>query len=120
MPGNHEGVDIFAMFNDPILASRDGDVIWASNRRRSDGSISDYGNHVVIDHGGGWISWSAHLDSYSVRAGDIVLQGDSIGQAGSTGNSTGVHLHFSIQYIGHGLDGYILRDVVNPGPLLGL
>ena len=95
-------------------------MIWASNRRRADGSISKYGNHVVIDHGQNYISWYAHLDSYNVQAGDVVLQGDVIGRAGSTGNSTGVHLHFAIQKIGSGLSGYILRDVVNPASLLGI
>ena len=119
-PGNHEGSDLLAEFGDNILAARDGDVIWASNRRRADGSISKYGNHVVIDHGQNYISWYAHLESYNVQAGDVVMQGEVIGRAGSTGNSTGVHLHFSIQHIGHGLSGYILRDVVDPTSLLQL
>lgn len=127
-PGNHEGIDLYAKYNDPIYAVADGVVVWADNRRRSDNTLSAYGNHVIIDHENGYITWSAHLEAMTVRAGDIVIQGNTIGRAGSTGitypdgttSSSGVHLHFVVQYIGHGLSGYVVSDVVDPAPLLGV
>ncbi len=118
--GNHEGVDLKADFMDPILASRDGVVSWASIRRRSTGAMSAYGWHVVLDHGDSWVTWYCHMNNLEVKEGDVVQRGDVVGLAGSTGNSSGVHLHFNVQKIGGGLSGYILKDVVNPEPLLGL
>ena len=118
--GDHEGVDLKADFMDPILASRDGVVSWASIRRRSTGAMSAYGWHVVLDHGDSWVTWYCHMNNLEVKEGDVVQRGDVVGLAGSTGNSSGVHLHFNVQKIGGGLSGYILKDVVNPEPLLGL
>ncbi len=57
-----------------------------------------YGNFVVIDHGNGYTTLYEHLETIGVRCGDNVFQGDVIGTAGSTGNSTGPHLHFEIRY----------------------
>jgi len=118
--GPHEGVDLYAAYLDSILASRDGIVTWASNRRRSTGELSDYGYHVVVDHQDGFVSWYAHMEHLLVDEGDVVNQGSVLGKAGSTGNSTGVHLHFSIQKMNAGLSGYVLKDVIDPTPLLGL
>ena len=103
-----------------ILSVADGDVIWASNLRQSNGMPSDYGTHVIIQHDNGLISWSCHLEYMIVRAGDRVLKGQVIGGAGSTGNSTAVHLHLTLQRPGSGLSGYIVSDVLDPAPLLGL
>ena len=55
-----------------------------------------WGNYVLIDHGGGYISRYAHLDSFSVSLGQTVSQGQQVGMIGSTGNSTGPHLHIEI------------------------
>ena len=119
-PGNHEGVDLFAAFNNPVYAVADGIVVWADNRKRGDNTLSAYGNHVIIDHENGYITWYAHLESMTVLEGSVVMQGATIGRAGSTGNSTGVHLHFSVQHIGHGLSGYVVPDIIDPGSLLGV
>ena len=120
----HEGLDLRAMNRlwEPvnILVIADGDVIWASNLRQSDGLRSGYGNHVKIQHDNGLISHSAHLANMAVRAGDRVLQGQVLGLAGNTGDSDGVHLHLNIVWPGHGLSGYIVSDVLDPAPLLGL
>jgi len=122
--GHHEGLDLAARDSDGepvnILAIADGDVVWASNLRRSDGEPSAYGNHVLIQHDNGLISWSAHLEYMVAFEGYRVTKGDVLGLAGSTGNSTGIHLHLTLQWPGHGLTGFIVGDVLDPAPLLGL
>lgn len=113
--GLHEGVDLYARAGDPIVACLDGVVVWASNQRRSGGD-SDYGNHIIVRHGldDVWATWYAHLQYMVSGVGDVVKRGDRIGEAGSTGNSTGPHLHLTVQHIGHGLDGFVVPDVVDP------
>ena len=91
----------------------DGRVVWASNQRRSGGN-SLYGNHIIIEHGDGWITWYAHLDLMFPGIGEIVKRGDLIGLGGNTGKSTGPHLHLTVQHVGHGLSGYVVKDVVDP------
>jgi len=113
----HEGLDLYANYGNPILASRDGTVIWASDKKRSNLLPSKYGWHVIIDHNDGYITWYAHMNALETFAGAIVKQGDVIGYAGSSGNSTGVHLHWTVQHIGHGLSGYVIPDVIDPTPL---
>jgi murein DD-endopeptidase MepM/ murein hydrolase activator NlpD len=85
----HEGVDIAAPMRMKVLASGDGRVL-------STGSYGGYGKYVFIDHGP-VISFYAHLDSYSVKAGEAVKAGQAIGESGSSGVSTGPHLHFEIK-----------------------
>lgn len=87
---NHGGTDFGASRGTAILAIEDGVVI----ARRYD---SVYGNLLIIDHGGGVASWYAHADSYQVNEGDSVTQGQQIGKVGSTGYSTGPHLHLEIR-----------------------
>ena len=87
---NHGGTDFGAPRGSAILAIEDGVVI----ARRYD---SVYGNLLIIDHGGGIASWYAHADSYMVNEGDTVTQGQQIGRVGSTGYSTGPHLHLEIR-----------------------
>ncbi|MFC7439825.1 peptidoglycan DD-metalloendopeptidase family protein [Laceyella putida] len=74
---------------DTVVASASGKVTTV----RDLGSTS-YGKYVVIDHGGGWTTLYAHLNSFSVSVGQLVSMGQKIGTVGSTGGSTGPHLHF--------------------------
>lgn len=92
--GWHNGVDFAANRGTPIYASRSGTVTKAVSLTYS------YGNHVVINHGDGFSSLYAHMDYYVVSAGQYVTQGQLIGYVGSTGNSSGNHLHFTIFYNG--------------------
>jgi murein DD-endopeptidase MepM/ murein hydrolase activator NlpD len=59
-----------------------------------------YGNVVVINHGNGWQTLYAHLDTYNVGCGQSVFQGNVIGAMGNTGNSSGSHLHYEMMYNG--------------------
>lgn len=89
--GGHRGLDIMCYLGDAIFASDSGVVIYA-------GSIGGgYGNLVAIDHGNGWLSLYAHLSAISVRCGQSVSRGQVIASCGSTGNSTGPHLHFEVR-----------------------
>ena len=85
----HSGLDIAGVEGTPIKATASGTVIDA-------GDFFFSGNMIYIDHGQGIISLYAHLSKLSVKAGDIVKQGDIIGNLGQTGRVTGPHLHFAI------------------------
>jgi len=89
---NHPAIDIHGDTGDPVYATDDGVVVY------SGWSYSGYGNLVVIDHGNGWQSLYAHLDTYYVECGLSVFQGAAIGTVGNTGNSAGDHLHFELMY----------------------
>ena len=90
----HLGIDIASATGAPIYAADSGVVVYAA-------PISGgYGNMVMIDHGNGFHSLYAHLNSIVSRCGSNVGKGQVIGYAGSTGNSTGSHLHFEIRYNG--------------------
>jgi len=90
-PGtNHFGIDIGGRTGNAIYGIDSGVVVYAGWNDRG------YGNVIVIDHGNGWQSLYAHLDSLKVVCGSYVYQGDVIGLMGSTGNSTGPHLHFEM------------------------
>ncbi|WP_261378419.1 peptidoglycan DD-metalloendopeptidase family protein [Paenibacillus agilis] len=84
----HKGIDVVSG-DHTIMASDEGRVSFA-------GVKNGYGNVIMVDHGNGYVTMYAHLDSIGVEAGDIVEQGQSIGVMGNTGNSTGTHLHFEI------------------------
>ena len=92
--GWHNGVDFANNRGTPIYASRSGTVTTAKSLTYS------YGNYVTINHYDGYSSLYAHLDYYIVDVGDYVVQGQLIGYMGSTGNSTGNHLHFTVFYNG--------------------
>ncbi|NTL82716.1 peptidoglycan DD-metalloendopeptidase family protein [Enterococcus faecium] len=83
----HNGIDMGGTSSTPIMASRSGTVVQAS----FDGSA---GNYIIIDHGDGYYSYYLHLSNYIATPGQSVSAGQTIGTMGTTGNSTGVHLHF--------------------------
>lgn len=93
----HGGVDFAASPGTRVVAARSGRVTRA-------GWWGAYGYVVVIDHGDGSETRYAHLSSYAVAAGDVVRQGDTLGGVGSTGASTGPHLHFEIRLDGSAVD----------------
>lgn len=94
-PGFHYGVDLAGggIAGKPIYATRDGVVTLAEYSPTS-------GWWVIIDHLDGFSSWYLHMTHYIVKEGDLVTQGQVIGYVGSTGTSTGPHLHFSVVYKG--------------------
>ena len=89
----HEGVDIVAPHGTFVRAAGDGKVTHATARYQG---VTAWGNVVVIDHGHGLLTRYAHLDFYKVKKGDRVSAGQVIGAVGSTGKSTGPHLHFEV------------------------
>lgn len=89
--GYHTGVDFQAASGTPVKAVHGGTVVSIN------GAGSAYGNHVVIKHADGVYTLSAHLSSVSVSVGQTVTTGQTIGLSGSTGNSTGPHLHFELR-----------------------
>lgn len=89
----HTGVDIAAPIGTPIAAAGGGEVIWAGWR-------GGYGNAVIIDHGHGRATLYGHMSRLGVRAGQVVSRRQLIGYVGSTGMSTGPHLHFELRVNG--------------------
>lgn len=94
--GGHPAIDIDTYFRQPVFASDSGTVIYSA------WSSTGYGNLVIIDHGNGFWTYYAHNEANLVRAGQGVGQGQQIAESGSTGNSTGDHLHFGIRLEGGG------------------
>ena len=86
----HEGLDIAADLGSKVFATADGKVIQASYE-------SGYGNLVVVDHGYGLETRYGHLSAYRVSVGAKVKRGDLVGLVGSTGRSTGTHLHYEVR-----------------------
>ncbi len=93
----HEGADLAAYRGAPIVATAPGKVTYAGNR-------SGYGRVVEIDHGSGFKTRYGHLQSINVRAGADVAIGQKVGTMGSTGRSTGPHLHYEVYYRGKSYD----------------
>lgn len=93
----HEGLDFSAPSGTPILAASGGVVLEASY-------LAGYGNTVEIDHGDGLITRYAHASKLLVKPGDVVARGQEIARVGSTGRSTGPHLHFEVRLAGQPLD----------------
>jgi LysM repeat protein len=102
----HLGIDIAAGEGAPIYAADAGVVVFAG------WATGGYGNMVMIDHGNGYQTVYAHMSSVSAYCGQSVRQGTIIGYAGSTGNSTGAHLHFEVRYQG----GFVNPWYVLPAP----
>jgi murein DD-endopeptidase MepM/ murein hydrolase activator NlpD len=93
----HEGIDIAASFGTPVRAAAAGTVIHA-------GWLGGYGNLVVLDHGNGLATAYAHASSILVGVGQQVSQGETVSLVGSTGHSTGPHLHFEVRVNGVAVD----------------
>lgn len=99
----HQGIDIAAAYGTPIHAAASGRVAYS-------GWLPGYGKTIIVDHGGGTESLYGHCARLEVRKGDQVMQGTPVAAVGSTGRSTGNHLHFEVRNNGR---------PVNPMRLLG-
>ncbi|MBR1883694.1 MAG: M23 family metallopeptidase [Clostridia bacterium] len=95
----HTGMDIAGRGGDPIYAYKDGLVTFS-------GWGGAYGYMLKIDHGNGVATWYAHCSALYVSAGTTVKMGQTIAAEGTTGNSTGNHLHFEIRINGVAVDPY--------------
>ncbi|MCI7472324.1 MAG: peptidoglycan DD-metalloendopeptidase family protein [Clostridiales bacterium] len=104
---SHTGIDIPAAGGTSILAAKSGQVVTSAYHY-------SYGNYVVIDHGNGNSTLYAHMSSRAVSEGQMVSQGQVIGYVGTTGSSTGNHLHFEVR------DNYTRVDPENKYPNLSL
>lgn len=93
----HSGIDYPAPRGTPIYASAGGRIIFSGYR-------SNYGNTVEIDHGGGLVTRYAHASALLVKVGQVVMPGEKIARVGTTGRSTGNHLHFEILRDGRFVD----------------
>ena len=89
----HEGIDFNAETGTPVVVAADGVVVNASYH-------NEFGNLIDVDHGDGLLSRYAHLSRMNVKAGQMLKRGDLIGAVGSTGRSTGSHLHFEVRMFG--------------------
>lgn len=89
----HEGLDFAAEEGTPVVAAADGVVLSASEH-------PEYGNLVDVDHGDGLTSRYAHLSRIDVKPGSLIKRGERIGAVGSSGRSTGPHLHFEVRMLG--------------------
>lgn len=89
----HKGVDLAGPTGTPVYATADGTVSMAQ-------WFSSYGNYIQLEHGGSLQTRYGHLSGYAVRQGQKVRKGDLIGYIGSTGRSTGPHLHYEVRVAG--------------------
>lgn len=99
----HSGIDLAAPTGSPIVATSDGQVSWAD-------WAGGYGIAVAVEHGGGYQTRYGHMSRVNVSPGQQVRKGDVIGYVGSTGMSTGPHLHYEVRVNGR---------AINPLPMLG-
>lgn len=89
----HTGIDIAGPKGTPVVAAQTGTIVYAN-------WFGSYGKAIIIDHGGGYTTLYAHNDSINVSVGSVVKKGDNIALLGSTGYSTGPHLHFEVRMNG--------------------
>lgn len=109
----HNGLDLAAPSGTPVRAVQDGEVTYASRR-------GAYGNFVEIEHDGKWDTGYAHLNKISVLPHTHVEQGDKIGTVGTTGRSTGPHLHFVVKKWGVPVDPLITKGFTYISPIIPL
>lgn len=93
----HRGIDIGGKLNDPVYAAARGTV-------HTVGSDKLHGNHVIVEHSEGLRTWYMHLNKATVKKGDAVDKGQIIGKLGTTGRSTGPHLHYEVIKSGKSID----------------
>lgn len=115
----HEGLDLAA-----VDAAGTPVAVLAAQRGVVDKvgySPNGYGNYARMVHdwpdGTRWVTWYGHMSAVSVEEGQFLMAGQKIGIAGTTGMSTGIHLHITVQHIGFGLKNYVIDDVLDPEPL---
>ena len=96
-PAWHAGVDFAGKQGSSIIAVAPGVVTWSGKR-------TSYGNLIEIDHGNGYVTRYAHAESLSVNKGDVISQGDEVAKMGSSGRSTGPHVHFEVYKQGRIVD----------------
>ena len=108
----HTGRDAPVAAGTPVRAVADGRVVMAEEQFFT-------GNSVFVDHGAGLVSMNFHLASLSVAAGDEVKRGQELGKVGSTGRSTGPHLHLGIRWLGARIDPVVLLESPNSLPTVG-
>jgi murein DD-endopeptidase MepM/ murein hydrolase activator NlpD len=104
----HQGIDIANKAGTKIHAAGDGVVTFA-------GYKSGWGRMVLVNHGYGYVSQYAHCSAIDVLEGQIVTQGEVIASCGSTGRTTGPHLHFGIQLKGEFIDPMIVLNAGEAG-----
>ena len=95
----HSGIDIAANYGEPIWAAAGGTVIHS-------GWLGGYGKTIIIDHGGGLTTLYAHNSKLTLGVGATVKRGQTVALAGSTGYSTGPHLHFEVRKFGEPVNPY--------------
>ena len=100
-PSFHNGIDIGASAGTAVHAARDGTVAEV-------GTNATLGNYVVLNHPGGWQTVYGHLSSVDVSTGAPIATGALVGEVGSTGKSTGPHLHFEVRRKGSAVDPFPL------------
>jgi len=111
-PAMHPGIDFLAPTGYPVRATAGGTVVTADN-------AGGYGNMVEIDHGNGVTTRYGHLSAILVKVGQIVSKDALIGRIGSTGRSTGPHLHYEVRLDGKAIDPMrYIRAGSELGPLL--
>jgi murein DD-endopeptidase MepM/ murein hydrolase activator NlpD len=111
----HHGADYRGKPGTPILAAGAGTVIFAGRR-------GGYGNAVFIDHGNGVVTRYAHMRRIETKVGETVAAGTRIGQLGSTGRTTGPHLHFEVRLEGRSVDpntALIVGELMRESPAAG-
>lgn len=94
---NHKGIDLAAPTGTPVYATADGVVSRAE-------PFSSYGNYIQIEHGGAMQTRFGHLSGFAIAAGEQVHKGQLIGFVGTTGRSTGPHLHYEVRVAGEAVD----------------
>jgi murein DD-endopeptidase MepM/ murein hydrolase activator NlpD len=111
----HHGSDYRGKRGTAVVAAGKGTVVFASRR-------GGYGRVVFIDHGSGVITRYAHLDRIDVKVGDVLEAGQQLGALGSSGRTTGAHLHFEVRLSGRSVDpntAMIVADLMRENPAAG-
>lgn len=107
----HKGIDIGAAMGTPFYSARDGIVVFS-------GRMGGYGNCIFVRHSGGYLTVYAHAKKNVVKKGDIVRQGQKLGEIGRTGMATGPHLHFEVRKLKKPINPFIalkMKEVVPVG-----